>query len=76
MDFQSKIKILKQYEVECFQVCFYLIGEREAAHKAAEETIVDLFACDSFWKADNVMRSKAIRSAAFRHCTKILKQAV
>ncbi|MBJ6364064.1 hypothetical protein ACFOQM_22840 [Paenibacillus sp. GCM10012307] len=76
MDFQSKIKILKQYEAECYQVCFYLTDDSEAAGRAAEETIVDLFASATFWSADEAVRRKAIRAAAFRRCVELLKRAV
>ncbi|WP_270170553.1 hypothetical protein [Paenibacillus sp. SYP-B4298] len=73
MDFQTKIATLKQYESECYQVCYYLARNDKTACKAAEEAMVTLFTSEDFWTADELKRRKAVQRAAMGSCMKLLK---
>lgn len=74
MDFQTKVATLKQYESECYRICFYLAKNDKTACKAAEEAMVALFSNDDFWLADERKRRKAVHRAAAGSCIKLLQR--
>ncbi|XEC97214.1 hypothetical protein AB6A23_12050 [Paenibacillus tarimensis] len=76
MDFKDKISILKAYEIECYRICVYLLGDNRPASIAAEETMVDLFKSESFWQADEEQRRKLLQRFAVSRSLQARKQAV
>jgi len=65
--FDRKIDVLKQYELHCFQVCYYLLGCETKAHQASLACIEDLFTDSAFYLQDHIDRLKLVRQIAMRH---------
>ncbi|MFC0214132.1 hypothetical protein ACFFK0_17020 [Paenibacillus chartarius] len=42
---------LRRYEVDCYNICYYLLKNDSAAAKAACQTLLDLYVDESFWRA-------------------------
>ncbi|TCZ75135.1 hypothetical protein E0485_18475 [Paenibacillus albiflavus] len=70
--FNRKIDVLKQYELHCYQVCYYLLGCETKAHQASLACIEYLFTDSTFYLQDHTDRLKLVRQLAMHHSLAIL----
>jgi hypothetical protein len=65
LNHHNRIQLLREYEQECYSVCFYLLKDESLAWKAAETAIMHLYRDEAFLVCfDEVDRKKKLRKTA------------
>lgn len=57
MDIQAKANILRQHEICCYQICYYLTQNDHSAAQAACKALLEV-ACDPDFFIDNAEEQK------------------
>ncbi|WP_141502868.1 hypothetical protein [Paenibacillus luteus] len=68
LDFQKKVEELRRFESLCFTICMTLLAEEQAACKAAEQVLCQLFGDIGFWKLNEKEKSPYILRICTREC--------
>ncbi len=69
----KRAKVLRYYEVECYQICYYLLQQEAGALEAASKAIYDLFLDERFFKLNKDNQKKLMRHAAISSALKLYK---
>jgi hypothetical protein len=72
IEIHSKAAILKQYELLCYQVCYYLLGCETKAHKASLASMECLFGDSLFYGQEEPDRLKTVRKTAMHYSLSML----
>lgn len=72
IELQSKASILKQYELLCYQVCYYLLGCETKAHQASSASMEHLFGDSCFYGQEESDRLKTVRKTAMHYSLTLL----
>ncbi|WP_156043116.1 hypothetical protein [Paenibacillus sp. UNC451MF] len=71
-ELETRAKAVKEYEVRCYQICFYILQNEAKALQAALACVEALLLNDSFFKMQVNEQQEAVRKASIRYS---LKQA-
>ncbi|RAV23224.1 hypothetical protein DQG23_03260 [Paenibacillus contaminans] len=73
MDWNDRLSILKELEIKCYSVCFYLLQCEKQACRAAQHVLLRLAQSDSFFHADPQTRQRILRSESMK-CSLTIKE--
>lgn len=66
MDWHTKVKILRQYETYCYQICYYLLQHEAHAYRVAETALLNVAADAWFFTDSDEARKEKILRASIR----------
>lgn len=64
MELADRIKVLKQHQVYCYQVCLSLLNEQEQSEVAACAVLLELAQIPEFFTADLMWQRAKVRQVA------------
>jgi len=62
----KRAAVLRNYEDECYQICYYLLQQESLALKAASKVVYDLFLDELFFDRDQDRQRKLMQHAAIK----------
>ncbi|MNC52228.1 hypothetical protein D3C75_1015630 [compost metagenome] len=71
MKLEDKIKILKEHQIYCYQVCLCLLHEQRVSEEAASVALLDIAQTSDFFTVDHTLQRVKIRQAAIKASKKI-----
>lgn len=72
MDLQTKVAILRQHEIYCYQICYYFIQDEQLSVQAACKALLKLAHDPDFFDASYEKQKKKVKFAAV-HSTLSIK---
>ncbi|CAG7648997.1 hypothetical protein ACFQI7_27145 [Paenibacillus allorhizosphaerae] len=69
--FGEKADMLKEHEVYCYQVAYYLLQNEDGARLAAERTLLALYPRCDFYTLPEKERKAAVKAEAVRQSLKV-----
>lgn len=69
---EERIAVLKQYEEQCFRICFYLVRCEALACEAAKKTLLQLAQWDAFFAAAGPDQPQILRQESVKQSLHIL----
>lgn len=73
MEFSQRIKVLRNFETECFQICFYLLNNERLATRASKQALINIFNNDECFAGDVNRQKTLLRRFAMRSSLEIYK---
>lgn len=61
MSLLSRADCLKQYEEECYSICYYLLQQEESALRASRQALTSLLDDAEFYRKDAADRQETVR---------------
>ncbi|MFF2090027.1 hypothetical protein [Paenibacillus sp. NPDC058174] len=75
MDIREKAELLRQHEIFCYQISFYLVQDEQLSIKAASAALLEL-ACDPYFLKGNAELQKGkAKQAAIRSALRVKAKA-
>ena len=69
---QERINIGRQYEIQCYSVCYYLLQDEKLAVKAAQEVMTRLIRDDHFRNESKLSIEQYIKKEAMKQSLQII----
>lgn len=69
---QERVNIVRQYEVHCYSVCYYLLQDEQQAIKAAQEVMTRLIQDDNFCNGSDLCKEQYIKKESLKQSIHVI----
>lgn len=69
---QERVNIVRQYEVQCYSVCYYLLQDEQLAVMAAQEVVTRLLQDEKICKGSDLSIKLYIKKEAMKQSLKVI----
>ncbi|WP_162255034.1 hypothetical protein [Paenibacillus sp. Soil522] len=57
---------MKQHEIECYRICFYLLQSEKMARETAKDALIKLFKQEMFFASEMGARTELLRKQSIK----------
>jgi hypothetical protein len=69
---QERVHIVRQYEVHCYSVCYYILQDEKKAIKAAQEVVKRLIQDDNFFSRSDLSIEQYIKKESMKQSLQVI----